>query len=116
MSMPRAWIRAIGRQGRAADALPKTDPGVPVTGLELEGGGVMYESTPTTGLWVVDLPDPDRDLALAEHAVGYLRGHGLDDGAVVQCLRDEFEIDLDTAERMAGPPGWGMGPREASAG
>ncbi len=62
----------------------------------------------STAPWVGDLPDPGRDLALAERAVTYLRGRGLDDQAVVQCLLDEFGIDLATAETMASPPRWAM--------
>lgn len=65
----------------------------------------MYGGFLTAGPWVVDLPDPGRDRAMAEQVVTYLRGHGLDDQAVVQCLRDEFNIDLATAETMAIPPG-----------
>jgi hypothetical protein len=106
MSMSSAWMRAIGRQGGEAEGLTTADPGA-VTGLENQGGDVVYEATPRTEQWVVDRPDPGRDLALATQAVAYLRGLGLDNGAVVQCLRDEFEFDLATAERMAGPPGTG---------
>lgn len=65
----------------------------------------MYGGFLTTGPWVIDLPDPGRDRELAEQAVAYLRGQGLDDHAVVQFLQDEFEIDLPTAETMAYPPG-----------
>ena len=53
------------------------------------------------GPWVVESADPGRDRELAEQAVTYLRLRGLDDGAVVQCLRDEFEIDQPTAETIA---------------
>lgn len=94
-------------------------PGVSVGGREHEKGGVMYggmelergdvlEGFLTTASWVGDLPNPALDRALAEQAVAYLRGRGLDDQAVVQCLREEFEIDLATAEAMAYP--WAMGP------
>jgi hypothetical protein len=99
MSMSKPWGEAIGRQSHDSQVPPRTDQGAPATAAQ----------------WAVDLPDPERDLALARQAVAYLREHGLDDGTIVQCLRDEFEIDLPTAERMAGPPG-GMGHREAAAG
>lgn len=115
MSMSKPWGKAIGRESHESQVLPGTDPGVPARGMEPDGGGVMHEGAPTAGRWVVNLPDPERDLALARQAVAYLREHGLDDGTIVQCLRDEFEIDLSTAERMAGPPG-GTGHREAAVG
>lgn len=76
----------------------------------------MWKDTPPTQQWGADHPNPGRDLALAVQAVEYLRGHGFDDGAVVQCLRDEFEIDLATAEKIAGPQDSGPQHGEAVAG
>lgn len=64
------------------------------------GGGGMSGGLPA-GSWGDDSPDPGRDRKLAEEAVTYLRRCGLDDGAVVQCLRNEFEIDQTTAETIA---------------
>lgn len=63
----------------------------------------MYGGISTNGPWVDNTPDPVGDLAFAEQAVTYLRGRGLDEGSVVEWLRDEFAIDLATAERIARP-------------
>lgn len=63
----------------------------------------MYGDLSTNGSWAADLSDPVGDLAFAHQAVGYLRGRGLDDQSVVQWLRDEFAIDLATAEKIAYP-------------
>ena len=41
------------------------------------------------------------DLAFAERAALYLERHGLDHDAVVRCLVDELELDVDTAEAVA---------------
>ncbi|HSM02903.1 MAG TPA: hypothetical protein VK960_10765 [Acidimicrobiia bacterium] len=65
------------------------------------GGGGMSGGFPAAGPWGIDSPDPGRDHELAEEAVTYLRRQGLDDGAVIQCLRDEFDIDQPTAETIA---------------
>ena len=67
-------------------------------------GGLFTGGRP----WVDDPPNPDRDRELAGQAVTYLRKQGLGDDAVIQCLHDEFEIDLPTAETMVSPPGRGM--------
>ncbi|HEX5631214.1 MAG TPA: hypothetical protein VFY15_06120 [Acidimicrobiia bacterium] len=76
----------------------------------------MHRDLPTTTPWVVDIPDVGRDLVLAQDAVTYLRGRGLDDQAVVQALRDEFEIDLATAQTMTLPPGGAMDLGSRTAG
>lgn len=60
----------------------------------------MHRDFPASSPWV-DVPDPGRDMALAQQAVTYLRERGLDEQAVVQALRDEFEIDVDTATAIA---------------
>jgi hypothetical protein len=57
--------------------------------------------------WAVVPPDPSRERLLAERAVPYLKGQGLDDQAVIQCLVEEFEIDLETAEAVAYYAAWG---------
>ncbi len=41
------------------------------------------------------------ELAFAERAALYLEKQGLDHEAVVQCLIDELELDLATAEALA---------------
>jgi hypothetical protein len=41
------------------------------------------------------------ELAFAERAASYLEKQGLDHQAVVQCLIDELELDLETAEALA---------------
>lgn len=61
----------------------------------------MYGDIRPTGLWVADIPDPGVDFAFAQQAVTYLKGRGFDEQAVVQCLRDEFGVDLATAETIA---------------
>lgn len=83
---------------------PSDRPGA-VGGLSTRGDDAMRESALAAGHSVGERPDPGRDLALAQQSVAYLRAHGLDDGAVIQCLRDEFEIDLATAEMIAGQSG-----------
>ena len=70
--------------------------------------GFMHGGVFTAGPWADDPPDPNRDRELAGQAVIYLRNRGLEDEAVIECLRDEFEIDLPTAETMVCPPGRGM--------
>ena len=45
--------------------------------------------------------DHERELALAERAAEYLDKQGLDHLAVVRCLVEEFELDVQTAEALA---------------
>ena len=45
--------------------------------------------------------DRSEDLAFAERAAVYLDKQGLDHGAVVKCLIEEFELDRETAEAVA---------------
>lgn len=61
---------------------------------------MMYEVPTITK----PMPRQDRaqDLALAERAARYLEQQGLERNAVVQCLIDEFELDRETAEALAG--------------
>ena len=49
-----------------------------------------------------EIPDDEaRELALAERAAEYLEKQGLDHLAVVRCLIEEFELDVETAEALA---------------
>ena len=59
---------------------------------------MLLQSTQMT----FDIPDdPERELALAERAAEYLDKQGLDHLAVVRCLIEEFELDVQTAEALA---------------
>ena len=59
---------------------------------------MLLQSTQMT----FDIPeDPEREMALAERAAEYLDKQGLDHLAVVRCLVEEFELDVDTAEALA---------------
>lgn len=61
----------------------------------------MYQSLPLTQPPAIVPPDRAHDLEFAERAASYLERQGLDHRAVVQCLIDEFELDLETAEALA---------------
>jgi hypothetical protein len=51
---------------------------------------------------LLEIPATNADeLAFAERAALYLEKQGLDHQAVVQCLIDELELDLATAEALA---------------
>jgi hypothetical protein len=61
----------------------------------------VYEAPQITSPWSAIPEDPMRDLALAQRAVSYLEAQRLDHGAVVQCLIDELDLDLETAQALA---------------
>ena len=59
---------------------------------------MLLQSTQMT----FDVPDDlEREMALAERAAEYLDKQGLDHLAVVRCLIQEFELDIETAEALA---------------
>jgi hypothetical protein len=60
----------------------------------------MQESLQIT-LPLLEVPVTADELAFAERAALYLEKQGLDHQAVVQCLIDELELDLATAEALA---------------
>ena len=59
---------------------------------------MLLQSTQMT----FDIPDDQqREMALAERAAEYLDKQGFDHLAVVRCLVEEFELDVETAEARA---------------
>ena len=59
---------------------------------------MLLQSTQMT----FDIPDDQqREMALAERAAAYLDKQGFDHLAVVRCLVEEFELDVETAEAVA---------------
>lgn len=52
-------------------------------------------------LRIVDREAASQDLSFARRAAVYLDKQGLDEGAIVRCLMDEFELDRVTAEAVA---------------
>jgi hypothetical protein len=61
----------------------------------------VYEVPQIPSPWSAIPEDPMRDMALAERAVSYLETQKLDHSAVVQCLIDELDLDLETAQALA---------------
>jgi hypothetical protein len=61
----------------------------------------VYEAPQITSTWCAVPEDPMRDLALAQRVVSYLKTQRLDHGSVVQCLVDELDLDLETAQALA---------------